>query len=58
MALVEAVEEVGEVLAGEVPVERLGDRVVVALEVVEGARDRGGVLEVVGSSTLRWMIEW
>src|SRR2546425_13321822 len=47
LALVEAVEERGEVLAGEVPVEWLGDRVVAALELVGGAGEGGGVLEVV-----------
>jgi hypothetical protein len=40
--LVESVEELGEVLAGEVPVERLGDLVVVALELVQGSGDLGG----------------
>jgi hypothetical protein len=44
----EPVEELGEVLAGEVPVERQGDLVVVAFELVERAGDLGGVGEVVG----------
>jgi hypothetical protein len=30
----------------------------VAFEVVERAADGGGVVEALGSSTLRWMIEW
>jgi hypothetical protein len=56
--VVEALKQLGEVLAGEVPGEWLSDLVVVALEVVECAGEGGGVGEVVGSSSLRWMIEW
>ena len=52
VALVEAVEQCGEVGAGEVPDERLGDLVVAVLEVVERSRDRGGVEEVVGVEQL------
>ncbi len=50
--LVEAVEECGEVSAGEVPVKRLGDLVVAVLEGVERAGDGGGVVEVVGVQEL------
>ena len=51
-AFVEAFEEVCEVLAGEVPVERFGDLVVVALEVVQSAGELGGALKVVGGKQL------
>jgi hypothetical protein len=51
-AFVEACEEVREVVAGEGPVEWLGDLVVVVLEVVEGAGELGGAVEVVGSQQL------
>jgi hypothetical protein len=50
--LVESIEELGEVLAGELPVERLGDLVVVAFELVQGSGDLGGVVEVVGGERL------
>jgi hypothetical protein len=50
--LIEAVHECGEVGAGEVPVEWLGDLVVVALEVVERPGERCGVREVVGVQQL------
>src|SRR4051794_16889079 len=50
--LFEAVHERGELVAGEVPCERLRDLVVVVLEVVERAGDGGGVLEVVGIKDL------
>ena len=53
----EAGEEVGEVAAGEAPLERLGDLVVVVLEGVEAVDERVEAGEVVGVSTLRWMIE-
>ncbi len=53
----EALEQLGEVMAGEVPGEGLGDFVVVALELVECPRDLSGVLEVGWLGTLRWMIE-
>lgn len=43
-----AVEELDQGLPGEVPLERLGDLVVVMLGLVEGLSDRCGVLEVVG----------
>jgi hypothetical protein len=39
-------------LAGEVPLERFGDLVVAALEVVEGAGELRGALEVVGVEQL------
>ena len=50
--LVEPVEQIGEVLAGEVPLERLGDFVVAVLEGVERPCELGGVLEVVGVEQL------
>jgi hypothetical protein len=49
---VEAVEECGEVGAGEAPVNRLGDLVVAVLEGVERAGDGGCVVEVVGVQEL------
>ena len=52
VALVQTGHECGELGAGEVPCERLGDLVVVVLEVVEGAGDCGGVVEVVGVQEL------
>src|SRR5712691_6348987 len=52
VVLVEAVEELGEVLAGEAPVERFRDLVVAALELVEGAGEGGGAVEVVGVEQL------
>src|SRR5437773_5790062 len=52
LALVEAVEWLGEVLAGEAPVERLRDLVVAVLELVECAGEGGGVVEVVGVEQL------
>ena len=52
LVLVEAVEELGEVLAGEAPGERLRDLVVAALELIECAGGRGGALEVVGVEQL------
>jgi hypothetical protein len=52
VAFVEAVHEGGELGAGEVPGERLGDLVVALLEVVERASECGGVLEVVGIQQL------
>jgi hypothetical protein len=45
---VEACEEVCELLAGEVPDERFRDLVVVRLEVIQGAGEFGGAVEVVG----------
>ena len=44
----EAFEYGGEVLAGEVPAERLGNLVPVVFEGVDGASEFGGVVEVVG----------
>jgi hypothetical protein len=58
LALVEAVEELAEVLAGEVPVKRLGDLVVMVLELVERAAAAAVLAKSLGSKTLRWMIEW
>ena len=43
----EPFDQVGEVVAGEVPLERLGDLVPVVFELVEGACELGKVLEVV-----------
>jgi hypothetical protein len=52
VGLVEPVEQLGEVLAGEVPLERLGDFVVAVFEGVERPGELGGVLEVVGVEQL------
>src|SRR3990172_10554288 len=48
----ETLHQLLEVIAGEAPVEGLGDAAPVALEGVEGARDLGEVLEVVGLEEL------
>ena len=45
-------------VAGEVPLERLGDLVVAVLEVVERAARAAVSGKSLGSSSLRWMIEW
>ncbi len=44
----EAVEQRGEIVAGEAPVEGLRGLVPVVFEIVECARDVGEVLEVIG----------
>jgi hypothetical protein len=44
----EPLDQRGEVVAGEVPVEGLGDLVPVAFEVVEGPGNRCEVVEAVG----------
>jgi hypothetical protein len=44
----EAVDQRSEVVAGEAPVEGLGDLVPVAFEIVEGAGNVSEVVEVVG----------
>ena len=44
----ETLDQCGEVVAGEVPLEGFGDLVPVAFEGVQGARHVGEILEVVG----------
>ena len=48
----EPLHQLGEVVAGEVPVERLGHGVPVVLELVERARHGGEVAEIVGREDL------
>ena len=48
----EPLHQLGKVVAGEVPLEGLGDLVPVVLELVEGAREHGEVLEGVGLEQL------
>ncbi|MGH7717319.1 MAG: hypothetical protein ACREON_00540, partial [Gemmatimonadaceae bacterium] len=47
----------GEVVAGDAPVERFGDLVPVAFEIVEVRATSARLAKSLGSSTLRWMIE-
>ena len=48
--MIEPAEQVGEVVLGEVPLEGLGDLVVVLLERVQDPRELGGVVEGVGDA--------